>query len=983
MIGKTLSHFKIIAKLGEGGMGEVYLAEDTKLDRKVAIKVLPTEMASDPELLARFDREAKAVAALNHPNIVTVYSVEEAAGIHFFTMELVEGETLGRLIPPEGMPIEKFLDLALPVADAMAEAHEQGITHRDLKPGNIMVDQKGRAKILDFGLAKLWRSTSALEASQLPTEDAMTQEGMILGTCAYMSPEQAQGQTVYPPSDVFSLGIVLYEMATGSRPFHGDNKLSILTALMRDTPEPISDSSPALPPELSEIVARCLRKDPAKRYANASGLKEDLERLQAQVVSGTTSASGVSVAPARGVGTRRLIWSGAAAAVAIVGVALISWNARRNARIEWARTEAIPRIQELQQQSSWLESGTRAWEAHELAAEAALYLGDDPALETAWKSVTRDISIQTQPAGADIWAKPYIDPNGKWRYVGRTPLDAVRFPAGGSRVKLELAGHRTVYDLLFNVFTDKWDYQLHSEGSIPEEMVAFPTDEIGLILPGLGHLSAQPTRDFLMDRFETTNREYKHFVDAGGYESAEHWPSPFVRDGDELSWEEAMELFSDSTGRPGPATWEVGEFPDGHDDYPVSGVSWYEAAAYADWAGKSLPTMYHWNQAAFTPASGEIIPLSNLGSDGPAPVDSLDAMHRYGVLGLAGNVREWIFNATEDDQRFVLGGGWNDEPHIFNLAYAQSPWDRSPSNGLRCIRYLSPEDETAELTHVFDLLTRDFYAETPVSDEIFAIWLKQYDYDPTPLNATIEAEVDYEDWTRQTITFDAAYGNERMMARLFLPKAGPSPFQTIVYFPGSGTIHAESSADFDVRGRIDFLLKSGYAVMLPIYKGTFERGDDLSTSYPDETNFYKEHVIMWSKDLSRSIDYLETRDDLDIERLAFYGVSWGAAMGAILPAIEKRIKLNVLYVAGLMLQRALPEVDQFHYLSRVTVPTVMINGEFDFFFPIDTSQKPFYDFLGTPVEHKRYVVYPGSHSVPWRERIKEVLAWLDRYSKPS
>ena len=194
MIGKTLSHFEITAKLGEGGMGEVYRADDTKLGREVAIKVLPTEMASDPELLARFDREAKAVAALNHPNIVTVYSVEEAAGIHFFTMELVEGETLGRLIPPEGMPIEKFLDLALPVADALAEAHEQGITHRDLKPGNIMVDQKGRAKILDFGLAKLWRSTSALEASQLPTEDAMTQEGMILGTCAYMSPEQAQGQ---------------------------------------------------------------------------------------------------------------------------------------------------------------------------------------------------------------------------------------------------------------------------------------------------------------------------------------------------------------------------------------------------------------------------------------------------------------------------------------------------------------------------------------------------------------------------------------------------------------------------------------------------------------------------------------------------------------------------------------------------------------------------------------------------------------------
>ncbi|MGB5880391.1 MAG: hypothetical protein WBH85_10215, partial [Thermoanaerobaculia bacterium] len=164
---------------------------------------------------------------------------------------------------------------------------------------------------------------------------------------------------------------------------------------------------------------------------------------------------------------------------------------------------------------------------------------------------------------------------------------------------------------------------------------------------------------------------------------------------------------------------------------------------------------------------------------------------------------------------------------------------------------------------------------------------------------------------------------------------------------------------------------------------TFERGDDLSTDIPDETNFYKEHVIMWSKDLSRSIDYLETRDDLDIERLAFYGFSWGGVMGAILPAIEKRIKINVLYIAGLVFQRALPEVDQIHYISRVTVPTVMINGELDFFFPIETSQKPFYDLLGTPVEHKRYVVFPGTHSISTPEMIKEVLAWLDRYSKPS
>ncbi|MEJ2085550.1 MAG: SUMF1/EgtB/PvdO family nonheme iron enzyme [Acidobacteriota bacterium] len=427
----------------------------------------------------------------------------------------------------------------------------------------------------------------------------------------------------------------------------------------------------------------------------------------------------------------------------------------------------------------------------------------------------------------------------------------------------------------------------------------------------------------------------------------------------------------------------VGQYSDGNDAYPVSGGCWYEAMAYADWAGKRLPTLFHWNQVALTWASGEIIPLSNLRGDGLAPVDSLEAMHRNGVYGMAGNVREWVYNATSDERkRFILGGGWNDEPYAFNDAYAQSPWDRSPSNGFRCIRYGSAEDETTELTRNIEQPFRDFYSETPASDETFAIWLKQYDYDATPLNAKIEARDEYEDWTRETITFDAAYGNERMMAYLFVPRTAAAPFTAVVNFPGSNAIHTESSANRDGHS-FDFLLKSGRAVMLPIYKGTYERGDDLRSDYPEETNFYKEHVIMWAKDLSRSIDYLETREDIDLQRLAYYGTSWGGALGAILPAIEERIKINVLYVAGLGFQRALPEVDQVNYVSRVTVPTVMINGEFDFFFPVETAQKPLYDLLGTPDEDKRYVVYPGSHAVPRRELIKEVLAWLDRYSESS
>jgi serine/threonine protein kinase len=217
MIGHTVAHYKILEKIGSGGMGDVYLAEDTTLDRKVALKILPPELIGDTERRARFTREAKALAALNHPNIVTVHSVEAAGGVHFITMELVKGQTLATLLPRKGFGLDKFFEIAIPLADAVAAAHQQGITHRDLKPANVMVGENGRVKVLDFGLAK---ATLELlhRGGELPTGLA-TQEGHVVGTPAYMSPEQAEGKAIDARSDIFSLGIVFYEMLTGERPF--------------------------------------------------------------------------------------------------------------------------------------------------------------------------------------------------------------------------------------------------------------------------------------------------------------------------------------------------------------------------------------------------------------------------------------------------------------------------------------------------------------------------------------------------------------------------------------------------------------------------------------------------------------------------------------------------------------------------------------------------------------------------------------------
>jgi dienelactone hydrolase len=277
---------------------------------------------------------------------------------------------------------------------------------------------------------------------------------------------------------------------------------------------------------------------------------------------------------------------------------------------------------------------------------------------------------------------------------------------------------------------------------------------------------------------------------------------------------------------------------------------------------------------------------------------------------------------------------------------------------------------------------RDFRAEKPVSDAVFGQYLRLFAYDKTPLDAKIEEEKTIASGPRQKITFNAAYGGERMMAYLFLPPAGKPPYQVVVLFPGSGSIETRSSASLDL-GRVDFLVKAGRAVIFPIYKGTYERGGAFHSDYPSETTLYKDYLIMWGKDLARSIDYVETRKDLDAGRLAYYGLSWGGALGAILPAVEKRIKANVLYVAGLSFQRALPEADQINYVGRVKQPTLILNGELDFFFPLETSQRPMFELLGTPPQDKKRLVFPGGHSVPRTDMIKESLVWLDRYLGPT
>jgi len=297
MVGNRLEHYQILEQIGAGGMGQVYRARDEKLDREVALKVLPEEFAADTDRLRRFLQEARAVAAMNHPNIVTIYSVEESGGTHFLTMELVKGTSLEEHIPEDGFPVDQLLRMALPLVDALSAAHELGVVHRDLKPSNIMLGDGDRLKVLDFGLATFVQTEELREdSSELITRAALTGEGMVVGTLPYMSPEQIESKPVEPRSDLFSLGIVLYEMAAGQRPFHGDTTPALMSSIMKDVPPPVSALNPSLPADLSRIIGRCLEKDPARRYGTAREVYAALDELPREPVSIPTG-SGVMPAP--------------------------------------------------------------------------------------------------------------------------------------------------------------------------------------------------------------------------------------------------------------------------------------------------------------------------------------------------------------------------------------------------------------------------------------------------------------------------------------------------------------------------------------------------------------------------------------------------------------------------------------------------------------------------------------------------------------
>jgi eukaryotic-like serine/threonine-protein kinase len=955
MVGRSLAHYEIIEKLGAGGMGEVYLARDTVLNRKVALKVLPLFFTQHPDRLRRFQQEARAASTLNHPNILTIHEVGHLDSTHYLATEFVEGESLRDRINRAPLKITEALDIATQIASALAAAHEAGIVHRDIKPENIMLRRDGIVKVVDFGLAKLTPAVSESEASTMVN----TEEGIVIGTAQYMSPEQARGLRVDARTDIWSFGCVLYEMLARCAPFKAPTTGDLIVYILEREPPPLTRLTPEIPPELGRIVKKSLRKERDERYQTGKELLDGLNALKR--------------APDRSTMTHRQYRRAGAAVLAILLISALGvWTYVRRAQSETSRRAAVAEVERLVDLGLFVD----VWR---VGTAALQHWPNDPQLEHSMRAASDLVTIATDPPGADVAFKAYDNISAEWIPLGTTPLENVRAPLGQLRWRITKDGFEPLEARLEvgapSAAAGRPDVnarpiQLRPVGSEFGRMVFVPGGNEGVELT-----------DYWIDQTEVTNREFKEFIDRGGYQNPQLWTN-LRRERSQLPGDEVDgAMFLDRTGRPGPATWELGSYPEGQDDHPVSGVSWFEAAAYCESVGKTLPTVYHWKKALGVSFFIEVLMIGNFNGRGPEATTQLKEVGPFGTYGMAGNVKEWVWNELEG-KRYILGGAWNEPVYMATYNDVRPPLDRAETHGCRCVKENAPSGAMVYAPYGAGLPpSRDPSKEKPVGAAEFDIFRRFYSYDRTPLDPRIERIEEAEYWRRERVSFAAAYGGERVLANILIPKNATPPYQAVIWFPGGYTLDLKSSdGDLVFSHYFDFLPRSGRALVFPVYKGTYERqlpGGRKSLNI-------KDIVVQWSKDLGRTVDYLETRGDFARDKLAYYGYSMGADEAVPAVAFETRFKAAILLTGGLnRWQVRSPEIEPLNFLPRIKVPVLLMGGRNDFYYPVEESQAPLFRLLGTSAEHKRHVIFEGAGHVPPRiELIRETLSWLDRYLGP-
>jgi len=979
--GTHIGRYEVRSLLGAGGMGEVYLAYDHDLEREVAIKVLRDGMAESSERARRFLQEAKAASAFHHPNIAHVYEIGSHDDLRFIAMEMVEGETLRDRLAHGPMSIDDVFSIAVQIAAAVAAAHKAGIVHRDIKPENVIVNREGYAKVLDFGLAKL-RDIRGDDAATL----VKTKAGVSMGTLGYMAPEQIAGGDITPSADVFSLGVVLYEMLSGRRPFEGASSTDIVSAIVSKTPVSLHELRRDTPPKLEAVIVKALAKNASERYANAGELLEQLKQISRETMT--------SIARPRPKLSKPVI--GAIAGVLVLAIVIAAvWMAARTKRVRSAE-QSIKTAEKLLAER-------KLPEAYQNAMAAAAILPNDDRLRDVIARSSDKLTVESDPPGATVFLQRFKGPAERVR-AGTTPITVPHLPRTDYVVTLEKPGYATVSrPMSMTPF-----FIRGSPAPRPSPTVKLKLTEASKLPPGMVFVGGGDYRligwsrpseraiqlhDFLIDRCEVSNRDFEEFVRAGGYRRRELWKHPFVDSGKSVGFAEAMGRFHDTTGLPGPRSWSGGAPPAGREMHPVTDVTWFEAAAFAEWKGKKLPTIYQWEKAAmYTGATpnGMTLPWGVVGEGvdateranflgkGTMPVDSMPfGMSPWGAHHMAGNVAEWCRNPKEPGSSF-RGGSWNDAVYAFGQTGGYPAFFSSGTLGFRCIKDLVPDrGDQGE----FALSPSGFAPEyRPVDDRAFAEIRSRYDYPKTPLNSRVIETVETRDWKREKIAYEVA-GNT-VFAYLYLPLGFRRPLQVIHFAPAGDVDEGFRTLPASIEANLPPLIRGGRAVFSVLLEGYVGRPRPPGVEEPDSrSNDYVDYVVRRVTECRRGLDYIETRPDLDHSRIGFMAPSAGSWTGLILTALETRYR-SVLFIGTGLRPRSLSDAaaaNKINFAPRISGPKLMLHGRWDENIPLKSEAEPLYRLLREP---KRLQLYDGGHVPPSDVYVPATTKWLNETLGP-
>ncbi len=991
--GKQITHYKVLKMLGAGGMGEVYLAEDATLGRQVALKLLPLQFTTDVERVRRFEREAKAASALNHPNIITIHEIGTCDNLHFIATEFIAGETLRQRLANGKLALRDALEVAIQIAAALAAAHEARIIHRDIKPENVMLRTDGYVKVLDFGLAKL---TEAVASDATTITTLTTEPGRVMGTVAYMSPEQLRAQTVDERADIWSLGVVLFEMVAGVRPFAGATTSAVIAAILEQAPPALADEAVTLPAELQRIVQRALHKTRAERYQTANELRSDLQALRNDLeFTARLASSGKTVRRKPAIPKPARHWTrrfGIVAVASLLAITVVVWGFRRQANVRWARAQ-IERIAQVANEQNYFE-------AYDLAAQVKRYLPDDVSLAQLMPTIADQLSVTSEPAGARVSLTRFG--SDKPEMIGTTPLSKHSIARGEYILRVEKDGYATFERTITSVLVrtgnklvppdepNDFKVKLLAADQAPDRMAFVPGGKYKLTSRTNPTNQAVQLEDYFIDKYEVTNREYKEFITSGGYFNQQYWKYPLRQDGREVAFAEAVKDFKDRTGLPGPRSWLNQTYPEGKADHPVTDITWHEAAAYAAFRGKQLPTIFQWEKAARNGLvlyySGYALPWggveyggnvtghANFSSNGTTPVNSFPfGMSPFGCFNMAGNVSEWCLNEVTDGFT-VAGGSWQDAYYLFTDIGALPVTHSSDRLGFRCVRNL-PEAKGDQGAMRIDT-TKQIPVYLPTSEASFQALLSHFRYDQPPLNAMVIETQDTDEWRREKISYNGG-NDERAIAYLYLPKSAKPPFQVLQFAPAGDVYGGFFTLSESVEMQVAPFIKAGRAVWAVVFKGFKEREHPPGRVAPQwNTVKRREEVVRNATDLSRGLDYLATRSDVDLSRLTYYGYSQGAVEGLIYAAVERRYRAVVAVAGGLSPRniRWVAEASPAQFLSHFKVPKLLLNGRYDEVHPLKTWVEPLYQFLPEP---KRLHLYDAGHTPPLEIIVPVVNAWLD------